>query len=114
MIDEKKKAYKLFLQIKDPHQYIKYKKRRAEVTRLTRKIRRDDWDKFVKSLEHDITGTQRRGFKIFKKLQLETNDQIQTNPTQYHKRNGRSIILNYGIILELRKGMEMKTALRQL
>jgi hypothetical protein len=33
----------------------------------------------VKSLEQDITGPQRRGFKILKKLQLEVNDQIQTN-----------------------------------
>jgi hypothetical protein len=33
----------------------------------------------VKSLERDIIGQQRRGFKIQKKLQLEVNDQIQTN-----------------------------------
>jgi hypothetical protein len=70
----------LFLQTKDLQQYIKYKKLRADVRRLTIKIRRDDWDKSVKFLERDITGMQRRGFKIFKKLQLETNDQIQTNP----------------------------------
>jgi hypothetical protein len=33
----------------------------------------------VKSLEHDFTGSQRRGFKILKKLQLEVSDQVQTN-----------------------------------
>jgi hypothetical protein len=33
----------------------------------------------VKSLERDITCPQRIGFKILKKLQLEINDQIQTN-----------------------------------
>jgi hypothetical protein len=33
----------------------------------------------VKSLERDITGPQRTGFKILKKLQLEVKDQIQTN-----------------------------------
>ena len=26
---------------------------------MTRRQRRDDWDKFVKTLERDITGTQR-------------------------------------------------------
>jgi hypothetical protein len=32
---------------------------------MTRNERREDWYKFVKALERDITGTQRRGFKIF-------------------------------------------------
>ena len=56
-------------------QYIEYKKHRAIVRKMTRKQRRDDWDKFVKTLERDITGTQRditgtqrRGFKIFKQI----------------------------------------------
>jgi len=56
---------------------------------MTRRKRRDDWDKFVKTLERDTTGTQRdttgtqrdttgtqrdttgtqrRSFKIFKQL----------------------------------------------
>jgi hypothetical protein len=71
--------YKKYLQTKDPQQHIKYKKLRAEVRKLTRKTRRDDWNKYVKSLECDITGPQRIGFKILKKLRLEVNDQIQTN-----------------------------------
>ena len=36
-----------------------------------KKAKREDWDKYVKTLERDITGTQRRGFKIFKKPQLQ-------------------------------------------
>jgi len=41
---------------------------------MTRKQRRDDWDKFVKTLERDITGTQRRGFKIFKELRVQLQE----------------------------------------
>jgi hypothetical protein len=37
-------------------QLIKYKELGAEVKKLTREIRRDDWDKFVRSLERDLTG----------------------------------------------------------
>jgi hypothetical protein len=39
---------------------------RAEVHKLTRKIRREDWDAFVKRLERDITDVQRMGFKVLK------------------------------------------------
>jgi hypothetical protein len=34
-----------------------------------------------KSLERDITGTQRLGFKIFKQLQLQERDKLKINPT---------------------------------
>ena len=43
---------------------------------MTRRQRRDDWDKFVKTLERDITGTQKRGFKVFKQLQLKERDRL--------------------------------------
>jgi len=50
--------------------YIEYKKTQSNGFKMTRRQRRDDWDKFVKTMERDITGTQRRGFKIlvFKEL----------------------------------------------
>ena len=47
---------------------------------MTRKQRRDDWDKFVKTLERDITGKQRRGFEIFKQLQLQERDKLKIDP----------------------------------
>ena len=47
---------------------------------MTRRQRRDDWDKFVKILERDITETQRRGFKIFKQLQLQERDELKIDP----------------------------------
>jgi hypothetical protein len=47
---------------------------------MTQKQWRDDWEKFVKSLERDITGTQRLGFKIFKQLQLQERDKLKINP----------------------------------
>ena len=47
---------------------------------MTRRQRREDWDKFVKTLERDITGTQRRGFKIFKQLQLQERDKLRIDP----------------------------------
>jgi hypothetical protein len=59
--------------------YIEYKKLRANVSKLSRKYRRQMWDKFVKSLERDIAGPQRRGFKISKKLQMETKGKLQIN-----------------------------------
>jgi len=31
-------------------------------------------------LERDITGTQRRGFKIFKQLQLQERDKLKNDP----------------------------------
>jgi hypothetical protein len=39
--------------------------------------RRDDWDKFVKTLEKDVTGTRWRGFKIFKQLQLQERGKLK-------------------------------------
>jgi len=54
--------------------YIEYTKHRAILRKITRRQRTDDWDKFVKTLEWDITGTQRRGFKMFKQLQLQERD----------------------------------------
>ena len=47
---------------------------------MTGKQRREDWDKFLKTLERDITGTQRRGFKIFKQLQLQERDKLKIDP----------------------------------
>ena len=31
-------------------------------------------------MERDITGTQRRGFKIFKQLQLQEKDKLKIDP----------------------------------
>jgi hypothetical protein len=56
------------------------KKHRAIVRKITRKQRRLDWDKFVKTLERYITGTQRRGFKVFKQLQLQEKGKIKIDP----------------------------------
>jgi len=47
---------------------------------MTRRQRRDGWDKFVKTLERDITGTQRRGFKILKQLHLQERDKLKIDP----------------------------------
>jgi len=47
---------------------------------MTRRQRRHDWDKFIKTLERDITGTQKQGFKIFKQLQLQERDKLKIDP----------------------------------
>jgi hypothetical protein len=70
-IEEKKASYRKYLQNKSMEQYVEYKKHRAIVRKMTRKQRREDWDKFVKTLERDITGTQRRGCKIFKSVKQD-------------------------------------------
>jgi len=72
--------------------YIKYKRHKAIVRKTTRRQRRDDWDKFVKTLERDVTGTQRRGCKIFKQLQLQERDKLKINPitkTEWKEYNGK-------------------------
>ena len=69
-IEENKTSYRKYLQNKTVEHYTEYKKHRALVRKMTGRQSRDDWDKFVKTLEREITGTQRRGFKIFKQLQL--------------------------------------------
>jgi len=58
-IEEKKASYRKYLQNKTVEHYTEYKKHRAIVRKMTRRQRRDDWDKFIKTLERDITGTQR-------------------------------------------------------
>jgi len=70
-IEKKKASYRNYLQKETVEHYIEYKKHRAIIRKMTRSQRREDWDKYVKTLERDITGTQRRGFKIFKKPQLQ-------------------------------------------
>jgi len=72
-IEEKKSSYRKYLQHKTVKHYIEYKRHRAIVRKMTRRQRREDWDKFVKTLERDITGTQRRGFKIINPLNPELN-----------------------------------------
>ena len=58
-IEEKKASYRKYLQNKTVHYQIEYKRHGAIVRKMTQRQRRDDWDKFVKILERDITGTQR-------------------------------------------------------
>jgi hypothetical protein len=60
---------------------------------MTRRQRRDDWYKFVKTLERDITGTQRQGFKIFKQLQLHKRDKLKIDPiakTEWNEYYGKT------------------------
>jgi len=61
---------------------------------MTRRKRRDDWDKFLKTLERDITGTQRRGFKIFKQLRLQERDKLKIDPIT---KNGKNSSENFGM-----------------
>ena len=77
---EEKASYRKYLQNDTVEDCIEYKKHRAIVRKMTRKQRRDDWDKFVKTLERDITGTQRRGFKVFKQLQLQERSKLKIDP----------------------------------
>ena len=79
-MEEKKASYRKYLQHKTVEHYIEYERHRAIVRKTTRGQRREDWDKFVKTLERDITGTQRRGFKIFKQLQLQERDKLKFDP----------------------------------
>ena len=79
-IEEKKASYRKYLQNNTMEHYTEYKKHRAIVRKMTRKQRRDDWDIFLKTLERDITGTQRRGFKIFKQLQLREREKLKIDP----------------------------------
>jgi hypothetical protein len=79
-IEEKKASYRQYLQNKTVENYVEHKKHRAIVRKIKRRQRREDWDKFVKTLERDTTGTQRRGFKIFKQLQMFERDKLKIDP----------------------------------
>jgi len=57
-IEKKKASYKKYFQNKTVEHYIEYKNDRAIVRKMSRRQRRDDWVKFIKTLERDITGTQ--------------------------------------------------------
>jgi hypothetical protein len=47
---------------------------------MTGRRRREDSNKFVKTLERDITGTQRRCFKISKRLPLQEIGKLKIDP----------------------------------
>ena len=79
-IEEKKASYRKYLQNKTVEHYIEYKRHRTIERKMTRKQKRDYWDKFVKTFERDITGAQRRGLKIFKQLQLQERDKLKIDP----------------------------------
>jgi len=79
-IDEKKSSYRKYLQNQTVGHYIEYKNHRTIVRKMTQRQRRDDSGKFVKALERDVKGTQRRSFKIFKHLQLQERDKLKINP----------------------------------
>jgi hypothetical protein len=73
-IEDKKASYRKYLQNKTGEHYTEYRKHRAIVRKRTRRQGRDDWDKFIKTLESEITGTRRRSFKIFKQLQCQERE----------------------------------------
>ena len=54
-IEETKVSYRNYLQNKRVEHYIEYKKQRAVVRKMTRRQRREIWDKVAKILERDIT-----------------------------------------------------------
>jgi hypothetical protein len=78
-IEEKKASYRKYLQNKTIEHYTEYKKHRVIVRKMTRR-QRADWDKFVKTVKWDTTGTQRRGFRVFKQLQLQERDKLKIDP----------------------------------
>jgi len=54
-IDVKTASYRKYLHHKTVKHYIENKIHRAIVRKMTGRKRRDDWDKFVKTLERDTT-----------------------------------------------------------
>jgi uncharacterized protein YqgV (UPF0045/DUF77 family) len=70
-IDRKKQALKVYLQSENMDHFVEYKKLQAKVWKLSRKIRREDWKNFVKSLEHDISEPESRGFRVLKKVKQQ-------------------------------------------
>jgi len=62
---------------------------------MTRRQRRDDWDKFVKTLERDITGTQSEALKYLNSYNC--TKEINSKLTRYQKRNGKNTMENFGM-----------------
>jgi len=70
-------TYWKYLQNKTVDYYIEYKRHRAIIRKMKRRQKTDDWNKFMKTLESNITGTQRQGFKIFKLPYLQERDKLK-------------------------------------
>ena len=52
----------------------------AIVKRETRKIKRQCWETFVSSIEHDLQRRQINAYKIIKNLNRNAKDNLQLNP----------------------------------
>jgi hypothetical protein len=84
-----KQVFKIYLQI----QRHGTKKLRSEFGKVSCKLHRVYWNKFVKQLEHDITGPTRRGFIMSTNFQAIENDQlgIKLIPKDYLEKHCRSL-----------------------
>jgi len=64
LIENKKKAYLCYLTTHSETDEIEYKRLVASVKRETRKIKRQCWETFVSTIEHDLHGCQINALKI--------------------------------------------------
>jgi hypothetical protein len=78
-VNEKKAEYLKSLNSGTIEDRIEYKHKRAIVRKLSRKLQNESWDVFVKNLGKDVTGAQRCGFKVFRRLQEDGTDRIAIN-----------------------------------
>jgi len=84
LIENKKKVCLQYVTTRSETDKIEYKRLVAIVKRETRKIKRQCWETFVSTIEHDVRGRQINGYKIIKKLNRTEKDNLQLNPiTEY-------------------------------
>jgi len=84
LIENKKKAYLQYLTTRSETNKLEYKRLVANVTRETRKIKRQFWETFVSRIEHDLHGRQINAYKIIGNLNRTEKDNLRLHPTVEH------------------------------
>ncbi|NSM56166.1 RNA-directed DNA polymerase [Wolbachia endosymbiont of Atemnus politus] len=79
VIEEKKKAYRNWLNQKTIESKIEYNRKRALAKQACRKKNRESWDHFVTKLERDCTLKRPNTYKILKSLNRETKENADIN-----------------------------------
>jgi len=76
---ENKKAYLRYLTTRSETDKLEYKRLVAIVKRETRKIKRQYWETFVSTIEHDLHGRQINVYKIIRNLNRTEKDNLRLN-----------------------------------
>ena len=78
-IEEKRRAFKIYLQKKTETTFETYKEKRKIAKQLTRKAHEESWNRFISEVEHDMYGRQIIGYKLIKHINKPEKDTASLN-----------------------------------